>query len=128
MWSEQQKLIAGDGANGDQFGTSVSVSGDTAVVSAVEDDDIGPIEGAGLGAHREAVPDFLEAGDPLPQTEGDPLFAQAVVGLVGVDRRDLGDRLHVSSKRGLILDVGQPQGSVVRSEAESVVYQATVAG
>jgi hypothetical protein len=39
-WSEQAKLIAGDGAGGDQFGRSVALSGDTAVVGA-ETDDIG---------------------------------------------------------------------------------------
>jgi nucleoside-specific outer membrane channel protein Tsx len=33
-WSEQAKLTAGDGAAGDEFGTSVAVSGDTAVVGA----------------------------------------------------------------------------------------------
>jgi hypothetical protein len=33
-WSLQQKLIAADGAPGDYFGVSVSVSGDTAVVGA----------------------------------------------------------------------------------------------
>ena len=40
------KLTAADGAAGDQFGTSVSVSGDYAVVGAPEDDD----NGAGSGS------------------------------------------------------------------------------
>ncbi len=34
-WTEQQKLVASDGAGGDGFGASVSVSGSTAVVGAV---------------------------------------------------------------------------------------------
>jgi len=34
-WTEQQKLTASDGALGDDFGYSVAVSGDTAVVTAV---------------------------------------------------------------------------------------------
>ena len=34
VWQQAAKLIAGDGAVGDQFGFSVSVSGDTAVVGA----------------------------------------------------------------------------------------------
>ncbi len=38
VWSEQQKLVASDGASGDFFGTSVSVSGDTTVVGAPWDD------------------------------------------------------------------------------------------
>jgi uncharacterized repeat protein (TIGR01451 family) len=37
-WSEQQKLVASDGAQGDLFGNSVSISGDTVVVGAYGDD------------------------------------------------------------------------------------------
>ena len=37
-WSEQQKLLASDGAASDQLGDSVSVSGDTVVVGAYDDD------------------------------------------------------------------------------------------
>lgn len=37
VWTEQQKLIASDGANGDQFGRSVAISGDTAIVGAGDD-------------------------------------------------------------------------------------------
>ncbi len=33
-WTQQAKLTAGDGGGGDQFGTSVAISGDTAVVGA----------------------------------------------------------------------------------------------
>ncbi|HSK72771.1 MAG TPA: FG-GAP repeat protein, partial [Pyrinomonadaceae bacterium] len=39
-WTQQQKLTASDGAANDQFGSGVSISGDTAVVGA-ERDDIG---------------------------------------------------------------------------------------
>jgi len=38
-WSEQQKLTASDAAAQDQFGFSVAVSGDTAVIGALFDDD-----------------------------------------------------------------------------------------
>jgi len=37
-WSQQQKLLAGDGAAGNLFGYSVSVSGDTAIIGAPYDD------------------------------------------------------------------------------------------
>jgi len=37
-WSQQAKLTAGDGAANDQFGTSVGISGDTAVVGVPNDD------------------------------------------------------------------------------------------
>jgi hypothetical protein len=38
VWTEQQKLVASDPARWDFFGVSVSVSGDTAVVGADQDD------------------------------------------------------------------------------------------
>ncbi len=37
VWSQQQKLTAGDGAGGDEFGSSVALSGDTLVVGAPHD-------------------------------------------------------------------------------------------
>ena len=40
-WSEQQHLVASDGALGDFFGSSVAISGDTAVVGASYDDTAG---------------------------------------------------------------------------------------
>ncbi|NOT01042.1 MAG: PKD domain-containing protein [Phycisphaerales bacterium] len=42
VWTEQQKLTASDGEPRDEFGFSVSVSGDTAVVGARFDDDACP--------------------------------------------------------------------------------------
>jgi hypothetical protein len=45
VWA-QQKLTASDGAEFDHFGTSVSVSEDTAVVGATGDDDAGPESGS----------------------------------------------------------------------------------
>jgi hypothetical protein len=44
-WSEQAKLTASDGAEGDAFGR-VAVSGDTALVGAPNDDDAGPNTGS----------------------------------------------------------------------------------
>ncbi|HXG63632.1 MAG TPA: hypothetical protein VNO70_00905 [Blastocatellia bacterium] len=38
MWTEQSKLTASDAAEGDAFGNSVAISGDTVVVGAVADD------------------------------------------------------------------------------------------
>ncbi|MGH9840105.1 MAG: FG-GAP repeat protein, partial [Blastocatellia bacterium] len=38
VWTLQQKLTAGDGAFGDDFGASVAISGDTVVVGALADD------------------------------------------------------------------------------------------
>ena len=43
-WVEQQKLVASDAAAGDFFGTSVSVSGDTAVIGSFLDDHAGGLQ------------------------------------------------------------------------------------
>jgi len=40
-WTEEEKLLASDGAAEDRFGQSVSISGDVAVIGAPEDDDNG---------------------------------------------------------------------------------------
>ena len=45
-WSEQQKILANDGAEYDLFGSSVSVSGDTAVIGSLGDDDNGDLSGS----------------------------------------------------------------------------------
>ncbi|MBA7679911.1 hypothetical protein ES703_88217 [subsurface metagenome] len=45
-WSEQAKLTASDGAAYDRFGSSVSVSGDYAIVGALLDDDNGTSSGS----------------------------------------------------------------------------------
>jgi len=46
VWSEQAKLLPSDGAAFDEFGASVSVNGDTAVVGATRDDDNGNDSGS----------------------------------------------------------------------------------
>jgi len=45
-WSQQAKLTATDGAAGDEFGYSVAISGDTAVIGAARDDDKGNDSGS----------------------------------------------------------------------------------
>jgi len=45
-WTQQAKLLASDGAAGDEFGWSVSISGDYAIVGAQADDDNGSGSGS----------------------------------------------------------------------------------
>jgi hypothetical protein len=45
-WMEQEKLVASDGAGGEQFGISVAVSGDTDLVGDHRDDDNGAFSGS----------------------------------------------------------------------------------
>ncbi len=46
IWSQQAKLTAADGAEGDVFGFSVALSSDTAVIGAVRSDDSGNESGS----------------------------------------------------------------------------------
>jgi len=45
-WNEQAKLLASDGAQADNFGCSVSISGEYIIVGASHDDDKGPRSGS----------------------------------------------------------------------------------
>ena len=54
-WTEQTKLTASDGAAGDYFGGSVSVSGETAVVGAFGDDDNGSDSGSAYVFVRSGI-------------------------------------------------------------------------
>lgn len=45
-WTQQQKLVASDGAAGDSFGQSVSIDGDYAIVGATRNDDAGSNSGS----------------------------------------------------------------------------------
>ena len=51
-WTEEDKLTAGDGAEYDTFGCSVSISGDFAIVGAAYDEDFGPSTGSAYVFHR----------------------------------------------------------------------------
>lgn len=46
VWTQRQKLTASDGATGNQFGVSVSLSGETAVIGASFDADAGSSSGS----------------------------------------------------------------------------------
>ena len=46
VWTQVAKLIASDGAAFDDFGSSVSTHGDTAIVGAADDDDLGEDSGS----------------------------------------------------------------------------------
>ena len=54
-WSQQQKLIASDGAAGDWFGQSVSISGDLVIVGAQQDDDKGNRSGSAYIFERDGT-------------------------------------------------------------------------
>ncbi|MGE0128251.1 MAG: putative Ig domain-containing protein [Blastocatellales bacterium] len=77
VWSEQQKLTAGDAAAGDLFGWSVGISGETVVVGAHLDDDASSNSGSAYA--------FVRAGTVWSQQQ--KLTASDAAG---------GDRLGIS--------------------------------
>jgi uncharacterized repeat protein (TIGR01451 family) len=60
-WTEQQKLFASDGEPVDAFGSAVSVSGDTAVAGALEDDTAGAVDAGSVHVYREEHADLSVA-------------------------------------------------------------------
>ena len=52
-WIQVDKLTASDGATNDQFGNSVSISGNTAIVGAYRDVDKGPYSGSAYVYERD---------------------------------------------------------------------------
>jgi len=58
VWTQQAKLTAADAALGDAFGFSVALSGDTAVVGAIWDDDGGDASGSAYVFDLGLVPDW----------------------------------------------------------------------
>jgi hypothetical protein len=87
-WTQQQKLLAGDGASGDNFGYSVSLSGDTVIIGAPFDDDVGGYtgsayvftrSGASWTQQAKILPTGVAAGDYL----GDSVFIAGDTALMG---------------------------------------------
>ena len=52
-WGEVTKITASDGAADDLFGVSVAISGDTAIVGALHDDDNGSSSGSAYVYRRD---------------------------------------------------------------------------
>ena len=62
------KLLPSDGASGDQFGSSVSISGDFAVIGALYDDDNGPDSGSAY-VFQQRTTNYLTI-EPFPLQSG----------------------------------------------------------
>ncbi|MDP7032835.1 MAG: FG-GAP repeat protein, partial [Gemmatimonadota bacterium] len=61
QWIQEAKLLAADGDEGDWFGSSVSISGDTAVIGARSDDDNGSYSGSAYIFHFDGTQWIQEA-------------------------------------------------------------------
>jgi uncharacterized repeat protein (TIGR01451 family) len=88
IWSQQQQLLASDGAAEDLFGSSVAVSGDTAVVGAYGDD-------VGANANQGSAYAFLRSGTTWSQQ-------QKLTASDGTASDELGAAVAVSADTALV--------------------------
>jgi len=93
-WTEEERIIASDGAEGDYFGRSVSLSGNYALIGAYEDDDNGNDSGSaylyiddGAGNWNEQVK--LTASDAAAGDKfGTSVFLSGDIAVIGADLDD----------------------------------------
>lgn len=78
FWLQVAKLVPNDAAAGDRFGTSVSISGDTAVVGAIWDDDAGSASGSATVFQRIESAWLPQAKLVSPIAESGDLFGWSV--------------------------------------------------
>ncbi len=96
MWVEQAKLQAADIAADDQFGVAVAISGDTAIVGALFDDDNGSASGSAYVFVRDGNNMWTEqakltASDAAAQVEfGRSVAVDADTAIVGAAEEDTG--------------------------------------
>jgi hypothetical protein len=77
-WIEEQMLIASDGSDGDEFGISVSIFGDYAIVGADANDDQGTASGSAYIFRRNGI-NWIEIQKLLPNDgEAFDLFGNEV--------------------------------------------------
>ena len=69
VWSQKAKLTADDGAADDEFGISVAVEGDTAVIGAYQDDDNGDLSGSAYVFTRDSSGGWRQR-DKLTASDG----------------------------------------------------------
>ena len=77
-WVEEAKLTASDGQAGDEFGESVAISGDYALIGAHEDDDHGPQSGSAYIFHYNGSIWVEEAKLTASDGAEDDVFGQSV--------------------------------------------------
>jgi hypothetical protein len=77
-WSEDQKLLASDGAEGDNFGCYVSLSGDTALIGSWLDDDSGDMSGSAYVFVRSGINWIQQAKLLASHGKADDLFGWSV--------------------------------------------------
>lgn len=78
VWTQQAKLTAGDASGDDKFGNAVAISGDTALIAALNDDDAATNSGSAYVFVRSGGVWTQEAKLPNPDPASEDLFGYAV--------------------------------------------------
>ncbi|MBN2822796.1 MAG: cell wall-binding repeat-containing protein, partial [Coriobacteriia bacterium] len=99
-WTEQAKLTASDGAAFEQFGFSVAVSGDTAVVGAFGDADNGSYSGSAYFTQPPANTAPVATDDGALAATEDTVFVLAAPGVLANDSDAEDDTLSASVLTG----------------------------
>lgn len=102
-WSQQQKLTASDGANGDRFGGSVAVSGDTAVIGAYSDD-------VGANVDQGSAYVFVRSGGVWTEQQRLTASDGATSDMFGSGAAVSGDAVVIGARRDNVGSIGD-QGS-----------------
>lgn len=86
---ETAKLTASDGANGDQFGWSVAIDGDTVVVGALYDDDGATSAGSAYIFTKPDLSPWVDANENAKLNASDPLISDGFGHSVAVDGNNI---------------------------------------
>ncbi|MCH7638299.1 MAG: hypothetical protein IH855_02385 [Bacteroidetes bacterium] len=142
-WLEVDKLTASDGAAFDRFGSSVSLSGDHALVGATEDDDLGLSSGSAYvfgnllptAVEMAALPQGYLLSAPYPNPFNPravvpfevPEAAHVRLTLVDIFGREVAillDRQVAAGSHEAVLNGGRLASGVylVRMEAEGIIH------
>ena len=65
QWTQEAKLLASDGDADDRFGCSVSISGNTAVIGAVDDEEMGTFAGSAYVYQFNGI-EWVQAAKLMP--------------------------------------------------------------
>jgi len=115
-WTQEAKLVAGEGNAHDEFGGSVCIEGNYAIVGATRDD--------GLGENAGAAYIFVRTGNDWMQQA-------RLVALDGADGENFGNSVSIDGNYAVIAanldaDMGQDSGSayIFRREGQNWAQQA----
>lgn len=121
-WTQQQKLLATDGATEDWFGYSVAIDGNTAVIGAIKDDDNGAQSGSAYVFTRTGTTwtqqQKLIASDGEPyENFGCSVSVSGETALIGADfgdgNEDFSGSAYVFTRTG---STWIPQGKLIASD------------